>query len=45
MPRDGNGFKSEIQSGREIFNIGLQSKYEDSELMCLKKLIEIVKNK
>tara|TARA_R110000803_G_scaffold130127_2_gene197443 strand:+ start:118 stop:492 length:375 start_codon:yes stop_codon:yes gene_type:complete len=45
MPRDGNGFKSEIQSGREIFNIGLHSKYEGAEFVCLKKLIEIVKEK
>lgn len=43
MPIDGNGHKVEIQNGRELFDLGLYACYEEAELACLTKLIEIVK--
>lgn len=43
MPIDGNGYKAEIQNGNDVFYVGLYSYYEEAELACLLKLIEIVK--
>lgn len=43
IPRDGNGYKAEIQNGREFFDIGLYVNYEEAEFKCLEKLIEMIK--
>jgi hypothetical protein len=45
MPLDGNGYLTEIQNGREVYKLGLYKSYQEAQLACLKKLIEIVKQK